>query len=629
MTGELRRILRPSESFGDFGHARIGAPADDRFASPVLDSSPTNPPLTDVTRARSRRTAGLLLLVPCLLVLLALFVAPQALVFEASLGRRSAYGGVVHEWSAANYARALEPLYLGILARSVGLAAVTTAACLLVGLPGGLLAGPARAGALPQRAAGAGDPALLDELPGAHVRLGVRAAQRGARERGPAVVGLPALNLLYNDFAVLLGQVYGELPFMILPLFVSLEKLDRSLLEAAADLGATPSRALLRVTLPLIRPGIVAGCVLVFVPSLGAYLAPDLLGGARTVYIGNLIQSQFAVARDMPFGAALSFVLCLIVLALLFAVPAAAAHGPGGVSVASPRRAPVLGSLTALVYALPLRADPGAGRVLVQRGPAHRRVGGLHPATGTAELLANPQILHVAAQQPDRGRGATTVVCTLVGTAAALAFHRHRFRRPGAPRWRSSTLPIVVPEIVLASSLLLLFAALGLRLGFLTVILAHVAFSLSYAVVVVQARLPGFDRSLEEAAMDLGAGPWRDLLARSRCRASRPACWPAALLVFALSIDDYVITSFVAGVGSTTLPIQIYSMVRTRHHARDQRRLDAAAGGHQRCCCFAAHQLEQGARARAGGRCRSCWAWPLLAAPFVLGGRRRRAASGC
>jgi len=116
----------------------------------------------------------------------------------------------------------------------------------------------------------------------------------------------------------MLGQVYGELPFMILPLYASLEKLDRSLLEAAADLGAPPAKALLRVTFPLTQPGIVAGSVLVFIPSLGAYLAPDLLGGARTVYIGNLIQSQFAVARDMPFGSALSFLLSLTVLVLLY-----------------------------------------------------------------------------------------------------------------------------------------------------------------------------------------------------------------------------------------------------------------------------------------------------------------------
>jgi spermidine/putrescine transport system permease protein len=132
-------------------------------------------------------------------------------------------------------------------------------------------------------------------------------------------LGVPPLPLLYNDFAVLLGQVYGELPFMILPLYTAIEKLDRSLLEAAADLGAPPFRAFFRVTLPLTGPGVAAGCVLVFVPSLGAYLAPDLLGGARTVYIGNLVQSQFAVARDVPFGAALSFLLTLVVLGLLFA----------------------------------------------------------------------------------------------------------------------------------------------------------------------------------------------------------------------------------------------------------------------------------------------------------------------
>ena len=105
---------------------------------------------------------------------------------------------------------------------------------------------------------------------------------------------------------------------MVLPLFATLEKLDRSLLEAAADLGAAPSKTLWRVTLPLSSAGIVAGCVLVFIPSLGAYLAPDLLGGARTVYIGNLVQSQFAVARDMPFGSAVSFLLTLTVLTLLW-----------------------------------------------------------------------------------------------------------------------------------------------------------------------------------------------------------------------------------------------------------------------------------------------------------------------
>jgi spermidine/putrescine transport system permease protein len=265
----------------------------------------------------SRRPA-LLLLTPALLLLLLLFLAPQLLMLQASLGKRSAYGGIEPAWNLANYARALEPLYLGIFGRSVWLAFATTALCLLLAYPVAYWLGlkaPAR-----HRSA----LLVLVILPFWTSFL-VRMYAWIFMLRSEGLVnlllrglGLAPLPLLYNDFAVLLGQVYGELPFMILPLYASIEKLDRSLLEAAADLGASPLRALWRVTLPLTAPGIVAGCVLVFIPSLGCYLAPDLLGGARTVYVGTLIQSQFAVARDMPFGASLSFVLSLVVLFLLY-----------------------------------------------------------------------------------------------------------------------------------------------------------------------------------------------------------------------------------------------------------------------------------------------------------------------
>jgi len=141
----------------------------------------------------------------------------------------------------------------------------------------------------------------------------------GLLNLGLAALGLPPLGLLYNPAAVLLGQVYGELPFIVLPLYASLEKLDPELLDAAADLGASPGAVLRRIVLPLTRPGIVAGAVLVFIPSLGAYLAPDLLGGARYVYLGTLVQSQFAVARDIPFGAALSFAVSAAVLLAMWA----------------------------------------------------------------------------------------------------------------------------------------------------------------------------------------------------------------------------------------------------------------------------------------------------------------------
>ena len=170
---------------------------------------------------------------------------------------------------------------------------------------------------------------------------------------------------------------------------------------------------------------------------------------------------------------------------------------------------------------------------------------------------------------------------------------------------------MVIPEIVMAASLLLLFAALGLRLGFLTVVLAHVAFSVSYAVVVVRARLAGFDRSLEEAALDLGAGPWRTFL-RVTLPGIAPGVFAAALLVFALSIDDYVITSFVAGTGATTLPLQIYSMVRSgispEINAVSTILLAATA-----LLLFAAWRARAGGPPGAGGSCRRCAgsaSWP-------------------
>ncbi len=264
------------------------------------------------------RRLALLLLSPALLVLVVLVALPQALMFEASLGQRSVFGGIVHGLQPANYLRALEPMYLGIFARSLWLALLTTALTLLFAYPVAywlaLVAPRRHRGAL----------LALVVLPfWTSFLVRMYAWVFLLRSEGPVnmalrAVGLPPLELLYTPAAVLIGQVYGELPFMVLPLFATLERLDRSLLEAAADLGASPARALLRVTLPLTAPGIVAGCVLVFIPSLGAYLAPDLLGGAKTLYVGNLIQGQFAVARDVPFGAALAFLLLLFVMLLLF-----------------------------------------------------------------------------------------------------------------------------------------------------------------------------------------------------------------------------------------------------------------------------------------------------------------------
>ena len=229
-------------------------------------------------------------------------------------------------------------------------------------------------------------------------------------------------------------------------------------------------------------------------------------------------------------------------------------------------------------------------------------------------LIENPQVMG-ALRNSLVVALAATVVSTALGTAAALAFHRQRTRLAGA--WNTLVmLPLVVPEIVLAASLLLFFATLGLRLGFLTVILAHVAFSVSYAFVVVAARLSGFDHSLEEAAADLGAGPWQ-VFRQVTLPLMAPGVLAAALLVFSLSLDDFVITSFVAGVGSTTLPVQIYSMVRSgispEINAVSTLLLAATA-----LLLFASYRLEQG-RGGVATAAPLLLGTAILGAPFWLG----------
>ena len=175
------------------------------------------------------------------------------------------------------------------------------------------------------------------------------------------------------------------------------------------------------------------------------------------------------------------------------------------------------------------------------------------------EILADSQLLR-AVRNSLVVAALTTVISVLLGTPAALALARPR------PRGRRSTqallyLPVIIPEVVLGAALLTFFGAVELRLSLWTVVIAHVVFSVSYVAIVVRARLAGLDPSLAEAARDLGAGPF-ETFRRVTLPLIAPGILASALLVFTLSIDDYVVSSFVAGVGATTLPLHIYSMLR-------------------------------------------------------------------
>jgi spermidine/putrescine transport system permease protein len=258
------------------------------------------------------------LIAPAILWLLALTLAPLVIVMVVSLATRGPYGKTIYDFTAANFIRALDPLYLGAYWRTIWIATTTTLLCSVVSYPVAYY--------LAFRAPGRWKRTLLvlTVIPFwtsflirtyAWILLLRSEGVINSMLMSSGLIGTP-LKLLYSDFAVLVGQVYGELPFMILPIYVALDRLDVRLLEAAQDLGANRFWTFLKVTLPLSRPGLLAGTVLVFIPSLGAYITPDLLGGAKSVMIGNLIQNQFA-QLNQPFGSALSLILTAAVLLLL------------------------------------------------------------------------------------------------------------------------------------------------------------------------------------------------------------------------------------------------------------------------------------------------------------------------
>jgi spermidine/putrescine transport system permease protein len=258
-------------------------------------------------------------LLPTRIWLALLLAAPLAIICAYSALTRGAYGGVSLPWTLENYTRLFDPLYGAILLRSLAMGAVATALCLLLGFPLALFL--ARAQKHKELYL------FLVILPfWTSFLVRTYAWMFLLRDTGlfnTALLGLHLIHqplpLLYNDGAVLLGLVYGYLPFMVLPLFATLDRLDPALLEAAADLGAKPLTAVARITIPLAAPGIRAGLILVFIPCVGAYLTPDLLGGGKTVMIGNLVQNQFTTARDWPFGSAVSLALMAVVVLLVVA----------------------------------------------------------------------------------------------------------------------------------------------------------------------------------------------------------------------------------------------------------------------------------------------------------------------
>jgi spermidine/putrescine transport system permease protein len=259
---------------------------------------------------------GLFLMLPTNIYLLIFIVFPLLLVAVLSFLARGPYGEVAYRFNLANYVRLFDTLYAKILAYSLGVGFGTTLISLLIGYPMAyyIARAPARNRSLLL---------FLILLPfWTNFIIRIYAWIMILRAEGflnsflqwTGIIQQP-LNILYTPTAVLIGMVYEFLPFMVLPLYTSLEKIKDAQLEAAADLGAPPWKAFLRVTLPLSVPGMIAGTILVFIPAMGMFVVPDLMGGAKTILVGNLIRNQFLTARDWPFGAAASMILMLLTMA--------------------------------------------------------------------------------------------------------------------------------------------------------------------------------------------------------------------------------------------------------------------------------------------------------------------------
>jgi spermidine/putrescine transport system permease protein len=267
---------------------------------------------------RENKASFLISALPPLLWLLFLFVMPLAIVWLYSFGENRGLTEIDITGTWANYARALEPLYLSILLKSLWVAGLTTVLCLLFGFPVALAITFAPEKAKPWLL-------LLVMLP-FWTNLLIRTYALIAVLRSEGYVNMSLewalttlgfvepgqfepLQLLYNNGAVVFGLVYVHLPFMVLPLYAALDKMDRSLIEASLDLGAGHLMTMWKIVVPLALPGIITGIIITFVPALGAYLTPDLLGGPDGQMIANIIERQFKRANDWPFGAALSFLL--------------------------------------------------------------------------------------------------------------------------------------------------------------------------------------------------------------------------------------------------------------------------------------------------------------------------------
>jgi ABC-type spermidine/putrescine transport system permease subunit II len=377
------------------------------------------------------------------------------------------------------------------------------------------------------------------------------------------VIAEPIGGLLYSRSAVVITLIYVWIPFAALPITAALQRIEPELVEAALDLGASPWRCFRTITFPLSLPGVLAAFFMVFIPTVGEYVTPLLVGGSRGKMYGNIIQDYFTKAGNLPRGAALSVVM-LVVTLLLVALAArlvnlkAVRMTQRQAAISARARFPLLtgyfAGLIALLY-LPLAVlfllsfDAGTGLSFPFQGLTLQWY---------EQLFQYPETL-ASARNSIIVAAVSSCGATVLGTALALLHTRFNFRGDKL-LFALAMLPLVVPAIILAVALLVMFIAAGIERSLWTVAIGHTVVALPYVILIVSARLAGFDPDLEEAAMDLGA-PYGRVIANIVLPLIAPSILSAWLVAFTVSLDEVALALFLAGT-DLTFPVYLLGQLR-------------------------------------------------------------------
>lgn len=513
--------------------------------------------------------------------LILLFLLPFLIVFKISLAEMARaippYTELM-EWADGQLSITLnlgnflqltdDPLYFDAYLQSLQVAAISTFCCLLIGYPLAWAVAHSKPSTRNILLLLVILPSWTSFLIRVYAWMGIL-KNNGVLNNFLLWLGVidQPLTILHTNLAVYIGIVYAYVPFMVLPIYTALIRIDYSLVEAALDLGARPLKTFFTVIVPLTKGGIIAGSMLVFIPAVGEFVIPELLGGPDSIMIGRVLWQEFFNNRDWPVASAVAIImlLLLIVPIMWFHKHQQKKRGRTRMNnlpvVRSPWRIVILLLGFTFLYApmlmLVIYSFNSSKLVTVWAGWSTRWYG---------ELLRDDAMMSAVGLSLTIAACAATAAAIL-GTIAAVVLVRFgRFRGSNGFAFMI-TAPLVMPDVITGLSLLLLFVALAHAIGWpadrgmLTIWLAHVTFCTAYVAVVISSRLRELDRSIEEAAMDLGATPLKVFFVIT-LPMIMPAIISGWLLAFTLSLDDLVIASFVSGPGATTLPMLVFSSVR-------------------------------------------------------------------